>query len=160
MARHGDAPHVYWSLAALLSAAFALLSLVPAPAAQLAAALFFGPARCLQWACYFQFLADARRYPPELTGRALGYNNVAIGLVADALPSFLTYLVSSPGWGGSKEGRYTAIKLGCLLLLALSAAFPLLLFRERHRHRAPPTRAISSRSADDAEMRSFWGMER
>ena len=60
-----------------LGSCFALLSLMPSYGAQLAAALIFGPIRCLQWACYFQLLADERRYPPHLTGRALGYNNSA-----------------------------------------------------------------------------------
>ena len=118
MARHGDAPHVYWSLAALLSAAFALLSLVPAPAAQLAAALFFGPARCLQWACYFQFLADARRYPPELTGRALGYNNVAIAVAGAAGPYILTHLVAS--LTATEGDRYHDVKVMLQLINAPS----------------------------------------
>ena len=42
-----------------------------------AGALVFGPARCLQWACYFQFLGDEVRYPPAVTGRAVAFFNVA-----------------------------------------------------------------------------------
>jgi len=106
MKSYGDKPYIYWSIVSCFAAGFAFLSMIPTEGTQLAAALLFGPTRCLQWACYFQFLADEKRYPPHLTGRAIGYNNVAIGLVGDVLPSLLTYLVATHGWGGTKEGRY------------------------------------------------------
>jgi len=154
MQKYGDQPHIYWSVVLCLGSAFGVLSLIQSASAQLAAALLFGPTRCLQWACYFQFLADDKRYPPDLTGRALGYNNVAIGLIADAMPSLLTYLVASHGWGGSKEARYSVIKFACLLLLSLSACFPLLLYRQRHAHRTAPIDP-PRRDSDTAEVESI-----
>jgi len=151
MRNYGEQPHVYWGITSVLAACFATLSLVPHPTAQLGAALLFGPARCLQWACYFQFLADEKRYPPHLTGRALGYNNVAIGLIADAMPSLLTFLVASHGWGADKEGRYMALKLICLGLLWFSATFPLFLFRDRHLHATKPSSA-ARRDSDEVAL--------
>jgi len=134
----------------VLAAAFGVLSLLPYEGSALAAALLFGPVRCLQWACYFQFLADERRYPPDLTGRALGYNNVVIGLVADAMPALLTFLVKLESWGGGEEGRYTTIKMVCLVFLGFSAAFPALLFREANSHAAKEARAARLDSTDGA----------
>ena len=139
--RAGTRPPVYWGVTAGLASSFALLSLLPSYGAQLCAALIFGPIRCLQWACYFQvsvlrpshpldlpltesvspaalspsttlqLLADERRYPPHLTGRALGYNNSLIALLGDLLPYLLTFLAASDGWGGDLNGRYLRIKV-------------------------------------------------
>ena len=58
-----------------------------------------------------QLLADERRYPPHLTGRALGYNNSLIALLGDLLPYLLTFLAASDGWGGDLNGRYLRIKV-------------------------------------------------
>ena len=96
--------------------------LLPLYASQLVAALIFGPIRCLQWACYFQFLADERHYPPHITGRALGYNNSLVALVGDLLPSLLTMLTATEGWGGDVNGRYLRIKAATLALLVLVVA--------------------------------------
>ena len=122
--RHaGTRPRVYWGVTAALASLFSLLSLLPAYAAQLTAALIFGSIRCLQWACYFQFLADERRYPPHLTGRALGYNNSVIALMGDLMPYLFTFLAATDGWGGDINGRYLRIKAALLgLLLFVSVA--------------------------------------
>ena len=58
-----------------------------------------------------QLLADERRYPPHLTGRALGYNNSLIALFGDLLPYLLTFLAASDSWGGDLNGRYLRIKV-------------------------------------------------
>lgn len=137
MRKYGEQPHIYWSIVIILGAGFATLSLIPLVWSQLTAALIFGPARCLQWACYFQFLADERRYPSELTGRALGYNNVAIGIVGDVMPSMLTWL-STLDWAGDKGARYLSLKVVTLVLLAFASSFSALLFRERHAHTVNP----------------------
>ena len=60
---------------------------------------------------YYQLLADERRYPPHLTGRALGYNNSLIALMGDLLPYLFTFLAASEGWGGDLNGRYLRIKV-------------------------------------------------
>ena len=117
--RHGTRPVVYWGVTASLATLFTTLSLLPSYLPQLLGALLFGPTRCLQWACYFQFLADERRYPPHLTGRALGYNNSLVALVGDLVPYVLTSLTATDGWGGDLDGRYLRIKAGGLACLAL-----------------------------------------
>mmetsp|Transcript_27605 Transcript_27605/g.66891 ORF Transcript_27605/g.66891 Transcript_27605/m.66891 type:complete len:543 (+) Transcript_27605:3-1631(+) len=154
MKSYGDKPYIYWSIVSCFAAGFAFLSMIPTEGTQLAAALLFGPTRCLQWACYFQFLADEKRYPPHLTGRAIGYNNVAIGLVGDVLPSLLTYLVATHGWGGTKEGRYTSLKLITFVLLMLSSSFPALLFREQHSDLRLP--AKRTKKVPISEVEATW----
>ena len=75
-----------------------MLAAIPTWGTQLAGALVFGPARCLQWACYFQFLGDEVRYPPAVTGRVLGYNNLAIAIVGDVMPYGLAYATVNTNW--------------------------------------------------------------
>jgi hypothetical protein len=84
MRRFGGEPHIYWGVVFSLSLLFGVLSLVPSPSTQILASLIFGPIRCLQYTCYFQFLGDERRYSSDITGRAIGYNMVAIGCIGDA----------------------------------------------------------------------------
>ena len=82
--RAGEAE--YFGIATLLANTFSLCSLSSSRQPQLAAALLFGPVRCLTWACYFQFLSTESRYPPGLSARAMGYNNVVIAIVGAAGP--------------------------------------------------------------------------
>ena len=70
-----------WVWPASLGIAFSVLQAVLTVAPQFAAATLFGPMRTLQWACYFNSLAVAPRYCPQLAGRILGYNNVVIALL-------------------------------------------------------------------------------
>jgi len=139
MRRFGEKEHIYWSVLLGLTLLFTFLYSVPTYTTQMLAALIFGPIRCLQWACYFQYLACERRYAPSLVGRALGYNNVAFGFVADALPSLLTSLVEADGWGGDAKGRYSAIKSVLLVLLTCTSAFQVLLWRQWRARGEPST---------------------
>ena len=84
MRRFGSDPHIYWAIVFSLSLLFGVLSLVPSPSTQILASLIFGPIRCLQFTCYFQFLGDGGRYSSDITGRVIGYNMVAIGCIGDA----------------------------------------------------------------------------
>ena len=61
---------------------FSACTLLPVPAAQLAAAVLFGPTRTLLWSCYFHFLAQPARYSRRLSGRMLGYCNLVIALAS------------------------------------------------------------------------------
>ena len=141
--RAGDAE--YFGIATLLANTFSLCSLSSSRQPQLAAALLFGPVRCLTWACYFQFLSTESRYPPGLSARAMGYNNVVIAIVGAAGPYTLAYLVNerallggaSMGMGkGRGDSRYLQAKLFLQLCNTLIAIFPCLLWRERRRKQA------------------------
>uniref|UniRef100_A0A7S3RR26 Major facilitator superfamily (MFS) profile domain-containing protein n=2 Tax=Emiliania huxleyi TaxID=2903 RepID=A0A7S3RR26_EMIHU len=141
--RAGEAE--YFGIATLLANTFSLCSLSSSRQPQLAAALLFGPVRCLTWACYFQFLSTESRYPPGLSARAMGYNNVVIAIVGAAGPYTLAYLVNerallggaSMGMGkGRGDSRYLQAKLFLQLCNTLIAIFPCLLWRERRRKQA------------------------
>jgi len=135
----------YFGIATLLANTFSLCSLSSSRQPQLAAALLFGPVRCLTWACYFHFLSTESRYPPGLSARAMGYNNVVIAIVGAAGPYTLAYLVNerallggaSIGMGkGRGDSRYLQAKLFLQLCNTLLAIFPCLLWRERRRQQA------------------------
>ena len=135
----------YFGIATLLANTFSLCSLSSSRQPQLAAALLFGPVRCLTWACYFHFLSTESRYPPGLSARAMGYNNVVIAIVGAAGPYTLAYLVNerallggaSMGMGkGRGDSRYLQAKLFLQLCNTLIAIFPCLLWRERRRKQA------------------------
>ena len=115
----------YWAVVLVLALAFAVLAAIPTWGTQLAGALVFGPARCLQWACYFQFLGDEVRYPPAVTGRVLGYNNLAIAIVGDVMPYGLAYATSLEGWGGDTLGRYVAIRAALAVALGFTTSLPI-----------------------------------
>ena len=106
----------------MLGAAFCTLQMIPLAITQWLAALIFGPARTLQWACYFHALAVAPRYAQQLVGRILGYNNVAIALLSDTLPYGLTAFVA--GAGAELDGqawRYACVRV-VLVLPVLGAS--------------------------------------
>merc|ERR1712070_19868 len=127
----GDQDHIYWGLVWLCAVVFSVLSIIPNFTCQVIAAAVFGPIRCFQWASYFQFLANEKRYSPEAIGRALGYNNVLVAVVGDGMPYLLTYLVEGYGtWGGDELNRYSYVKLALLCTLVTSGIFPAVLAAE------------------------------
>jgi len=144
-----DAEHIYFGISFALSNLFSVLTLFETKSCQIAAALLFGPVRCLTWASYFQFLATERRYLPELSARAMGYNNVIIAVAGALGPYMLAHLVSM-GAGGEEAGRslaevvitadddagsarYLLVK-GCLQgFNLLSGIFPWVLWRDHRR---------------------------
>ena len=75
-----------WVWPAGLGCAFCMVQMMPLLVCQYIAAVLFGPMRTMQWACYFNALAVAPRYPQRLAGRVLGYNNIAIALVPSQRP--------------------------------------------------------------------------
>ena len=123
----GDRDHVYWGLVWLCAVVFCFLSIFPNYQCQVTAAAMFGPIRCFQWASYFQFLANEKRYAPESIGRALGYNNVLVALLGDGMPYLLSYWVNEDSWGQTLFVRYTYVKFGLLLMVILAGIFPLYL---------------------------------
>ncbi|KAL1499020.1 hypothetical protein AB1Y20_013536 [Prymnesium parvum] len=132
-----DAEHLYFGIVFAVSNVFSILSLSSLKTAQVLAALLFGPVRCLTWASYFQFLATERRYLPELSARAMGYNNVFIAVAGAMGPYLLAHLVSLGGASADGEdddaagtGRYLVAKSCLQLINLLSGIFPWLLWRE------------------------------
>ena len=59
--RLGEREDLYMTLVVLLAIMFGVYNLLPYAASQFASALLFGPARTLQWACYFHFLSLPKR---------------------------------------------------------------------------------------------------
>ena len=123
LARYQEREYVYWSVALVLNALFCAFSLMPADAAQLCAALIFGPARTMLWASYFWFVSTERRYEREMTGRVIGYNNTIIAMLGN-WPAIVLVATIEPDrigqWGGSRAGRYYWVK-GCLLVFVIAS---------------------------------------
>ena len=65
------------------------------------------------------------RYPPAVTGRVLGYNNLAIAIVGDVMPYGLAYATSLEGWGGDTLGRYVAIRAALAVALGFTTSLPI-----------------------------------
>ena len=124
----------------LLANAFCLLHLLPSLFAHYAAALVFGPARTFQWATYFHFVSSANgRYPAAIVGRLLGYSNLIIALIGDALVPALDAFVekghllfeahaqqdddqNTDEILESRRRRYLAVNLSLAAAVALSSA--------------------------------------
>ena len=91
--------------------------------------------RTLQWACYFNALAVAPRYPKEVAGRVLGYNNVVIALLSDTIPVWLTTFIVSPYHGADptpevQASRYQTIRFVLLLPVLVSTAAIVVIMRK------------------------------
>ena len=115
-----------------LSCAFGLTQLAPSFGPQLVAAVLFGPARTLQWACYFHFLASPSRYPPAAMGRVVGYANLVIALFGDLPPSLLDAYIQHGAFPSDVPSRYVAAHAVLMTAVALlSAALPLQLLAAR-----------------------------
>ena len=123
--------HVYFSVALVFSNIFSFLSLLPSEAAQVGAALLFGPVRCLTWACYFQFLATETRYPPTISARAMGYNNVIIAVAGAVGPYLLAHAVSLSGATEGGVERYFVVKAWLQFVNLSIFAFPISLWQQR-----------------------------
>lgn len=96
-----------FSLVFFLAALFCTLQLAPVVAAQYMAALVFGPARTLQWSLYFHLLVV--RYPDAVSGRLIGYCNLAIAIVGDGIPYALAAFVSMDNMPLSKAFKYMLV---------------------------------------------------
>jgi MFS family permease len=132
---HGRSPHVYMGAVILIVCSFSIPQLFPSPTAQYAAALLFGPARTIQWACYFHFLSNSGRYPQETVGRLIGYGNVVIALVGDLPPSLLQSYALHGLWPATVAARYQAVHAVLTVPLLGCAALPLYLYRAHLRER-------------------------
>jgi len=82
----GDREDLYMALVLTITIVFGIANLLPFVFTQYVAALLFGPARTIQWACYFHFLGLPSRYSPQFVGRLLGYGNLVIAAVGDVPP--------------------------------------------------------------------------
>lgn len=145
-------PHLYLGLVMCLANAFCVTSLLPSEASQLVGAVLFGPARTLQWASYFHFLASPERYPPHKVGRMMGYGNLVIAVFGDGPPYLLNAFIINAGWPATQSGRYAAVGVALAApVVALSLALPLLLYRQelrrRRRARAGPLNGDLRRSS-------------
>jgi len=130
--RYAGREHAYLGAVVCLSCAFGLTQLAPSFGPQLVAAVLFGPARTLQWACYFHFLASPSRYPPAAMGRVVGYANLVIALFGDLPPSLLDAYIQHGAFPSDVPSRYVAAHAVLMTAVALlSAALPLQLLAAR-----------------------------
>ena len=123
--RWSDRELLCWLWPSGLGIAFCTAQMLNSWSAQFVATILFGPMRTLQWACYFNALAVAPRYPQEAAGRVLGYNNVVIALLSDTIPIWLTSFIVSPYHGVDptpeiQASRYSTIRFLLLLPVLLS----------------------------------------
>jgi len=127
--RFNHQEHVYLAVVVLLSNLFGLTQLLPYRSTQFLAAVFFGPARTLQWACYFHFLATPNRYPSAAMGRMVGYANLLIAVLGDGPPYLLNAYIQG-GQSSAEESRRYMMVHACLMVLvaAVSVALPLQLW--------------------------------
>lgn len=149
--------HIYVSVVTTLTCVFGLLQLFPYPSTQLVATLAFGPARTLQWACYFHFFATPARYPPEKMGRMVGYANLFIALLGDGPPYLLTAFIRHAIFPTTVAARYNSVHVGLQICIsALAVALPLHLAHSRSlRHQA--LLASTYRAAASARQSNMLG---
>lgn len=110
-----------FSLVYALAALFCTLQLAPLVSAQYMAALIFGPARTLQWSLYFHLLVV--RYPESVSGRLIGYCNLAIALVGDGIPYALAAFVSMDNLPLTKAVKYTLVHVVLTVAILISGFF-------------------------------------
>ena len=132
--RWTDRELLCWLWPAGLGIAFCTVQMLTSWTSQLLATILFGPMRTLQWACYFNALAVAPRYPQEVAGRVLGYNNVVIALLSDTIPVWLTTFIVSPYHGADptpevQASRYQTIRFVLLLPVLVSTAAIVVIMR-------------------------------
>jgi len=125
---------LYMGVSMCVALAFCLLSLgVPGspPGVRYLGIAFFGPARTLQWACYFHLLGQPGRYSTEFNGRMIGYGNLIIAFVGNVPPYALNAFVSDSAWLGSESNRYFAVHVGLLLGVVACIPLPVHLYKTR-----------------------------
>lgn len=121
--RYSDRELMCWAFPSVLGILFCAVQMLNNVPGQMVATLLFGPMRTLQWACYFNCLAVAPRYPQAVAGRVLGYNNVVIALVSDTIPFALTSYISHDDAEDAVEiMRYGHIRVLLILPVIASAA--------------------------------------
>ena len=67
--RYSDRELMCWAFPSVLGILFCAVQMINNVPGQMVATLLFGPMRTLQWACYFNCLAVAPRYPQAVAGR-------------------------------------------------------------------------------------------
>ncbi|EOD05274.1 hypothetical protein EMIHUDRAFT_198901 [Emiliania huxleyi CCMP1516] len=148
--RYNAREHVYLGVVVGLSCLFGLAQLIPFHGPQLAAAILFGPARTLQWACYFHYLASPSRYPPSAMGRMVGYANLLIACFGDMPPYLLNTYIQHGTLPADKSSRYVAAHAALMVVVAhLSVALPLQLYAS---HRSASNRLLQNRGISSADL--------